>query len=219
MGNYKDSKLETLAKKGNGNFAYIDNQSEAEKVLVTELTQTLYAVANNAFARIDFDPATVKRYRLIGFDNKKDAIADSTSELEGGETGSGHSAMAVFEIELNGSDSVLKEKHFADVLLQYKIPGQSRNSSQSFHALYHPVRISDADSACRLAASIAMFGSILKQSPYTKNKKLEDVQTLAASCIDPGDRSQLEFLSLIEKAMHVYAPSKKKVKKSDRRSH
>lgn len=217
MGNYKDSKLEALAKKGNGNFAYIDNQSEAEKVLVTELTQTLYAVANNAFTRVNFDPAAVKRYRLIGFDNKKDAMADSTSELEGGETGSGHSAMAVFEIEPNGGDSILRGKHFADIVLQYKIPGQNHNSNQSFHALYHPVRISDADSACRLAASIAMFGSILKQSPYTKNKKLEDVQTLAASCIDPADRSQLEFLSLIDKAIHVYQPNKKKVKRNDRR--
>jgi Ca-activated chloride channel family protein len=98
MGNYKDSKLETLSKKGNGNFAYIDNLQEAQKVLVTEFTQTLYAVANNASVKINFDPQVVKEYRLIGFDNKKNAVQDTSSELEGGEVGSGHSMMAIFEL-------------------------------------------------------------------------------------------------------------------------
>ncbi|MBC7589216.1 MAG: von Willebrand factor type A domain-containing protein, partial [Chitinophagaceae bacterium] len=98
MGDYKDSKLEALAKKGNGNFAYIDNLKEAEKVLVTEFTKTLYSVANDSYLNINFNAAAVKEYRLIGFDNKKTAIEDSTSELEGGEVGSGHSMIAIFEI-------------------------------------------------------------------------------------------------------------------------
>jgi Ca-activated chloride channel family protein len=100
MGNYKDSKLEGLAKKGNGNFAYIDNRFEAEKVLVAEFTKTLYSVANDAYVNVFFNPYYVKRYRLIGFDNKKELLEDnSITELEGGEVGSGHSLMAVFEIE------------------------------------------------------------------------------------------------------------------------
>ncbi len=84
MGNYKDSKLEVLAKKGNGNFAYLDNEVEAEKVLVKELTQTLYSVADDASLSIKFNDEYVKEYRLIGYDNKFKALADSIMEVEGG---------------------------------------------------------------------------------------------------------------------------------------
>ncbi len=98
MGNFKDSKLQTLAKKGNGNYAYLDDINEAEKVLVKELTQTFYAVADDVFMNVQFNPGMVKQYRLMGFDNKKDALADSSNDLEGGEIGSGNSALAIFEI-------------------------------------------------------------------------------------------------------------------------
>ena len=98
MGNYKDSKIQTLAKKGNGNFAYLDNFKEAEKVLLTEFTQTLYAVADDVYMNVEFNPEYVKEYRLIGFDNKVGALKDSLSIIEGGEIGSGHSMVAMFEI-------------------------------------------------------------------------------------------------------------------------
>ena len=98
MGNYKDSKLEVLAKKGNGNFAYLDDEEEAEKVLVREFTQTVYAVADDAYLNIVFNPSIVKNYRLIGFDNKAKALSDSLSEIQGGEVGSGHSLLALFEL-------------------------------------------------------------------------------------------------------------------------
>ena len=76
MGNYKDSKIEVLAKKGNGNFAYIDDIREAEKVLVTEFTQTLYSVAGDVYIAIKFNPGLIKEYRLIGYDNKKNSLAE-----------------------------------------------------------------------------------------------------------------------------------------------
>jgi Ca-activated chloride channel family protein len=98
MGNYKDSKIQTLANKGNGNFAYLDNFKEAEKVLLKEFTQTLYAVADNVFMNVEFNPEYVKEYRLIGFDNKVGALRDTLSMIEGGEIGSGHSMIALFEI-------------------------------------------------------------------------------------------------------------------------
>ena len=106
MGNYKDSKLEVLAKKGNGNFAYLDDAREAEKVLVREFTQTVYAVADDAYLNIDFNPALVKDYRLIGFDNKVKVLSDSLSEIQGGEVGSGHSLLALFEVVPAEADSV-----------------------------------------------------------------------------------------------------------------
>ncbi len=101
MGNYKDSKIQTLAKKGNGNFAYLDNFKEAEKVLMKEFTQTLYAVADDVYMDVEFNPEYVKEYRLIGYDNKVGALTDSLSVIEGGEIGSGQSVISVFEIVLN----------------------------------------------------------------------------------------------------------------------
>ena len=88
-GNLKDSKLATLAKYGNGNYAYLDNINEAEKVLIKELTQTFYSVADDVFIYLNFNGNLVNEYRLIGFDNKRDAILDTTIDIDGGEIGSG----------------------------------------------------------------------------------------------------------------------------------
>ena len=101
MGNYKDSKIQTLARKGNGNFAYVDNFQEAEKIIMKEFTQTLYTIADDAHMHVTFDPSLVRQYRLIGFDNKVGALADSTAEVEGGEIGSGQAITVAFEIEPN----------------------------------------------------------------------------------------------------------------------
>jgi Ca-activated chloride channel family protein len=210
MGNYKDSKLETLAKKGNGNFAYIDNLQEAQKVLVTEFTQTIYAVANNAYLKLSFDRNIIKEYRLIGFDNKKNAIEDSTSELEGGEVGSGHSMMAIFEVQPYKKDSSFRGKPFADIELQYRLTASDSSQKQHFTAVYEPINIMEADSGYRFAAAIAMFGSALKKSKFINNYALEDVQSLAKTAINPTDAQQKEFLGLVEKAIRIYRPNKRK---------
>ncbi|HRF23412.1 MAG TPA: DUF3520 domain-containing protein, partial [Chitinophagaceae bacterium] len=89
MGNYKDSKIQTLAQNGNGNFSYLDSYNEAEKVLLKEFTQTLYSVADGVYMNVEFNPEYVKEYRLIGFDNKVGALRDTLSMVEGGEIGSG----------------------------------------------------------------------------------------------------------------------------------
>jgi Ca-activated chloride channel family protein len=212
MGNYKDSKLEALAKKGNGNFAYIDNLQEAQKVLVTEFTKTIYAVANNAFLKISFKPGMIKEYRLIGFDNKKNAASDSTSELEGGEVGSGHSMMAIFEIKPGTKDSSLYHRPFADITLQYKIPVTDDVREQLFTVWYEPRPIEKADSSYRFAAAIAMFGSILKQSKFVNGYQYEDVLLLAKTAVDPYEPHRGEFLTLIDKAIKIYKPVKKKKK-------
>ncbi len=91
---------------------------EAQKTLVTELTQTLYAVANDAFVDIDFNPEIIKSYRLIGFDNKKNALEDSTTQLQGGEVGSGHNLMAVFEIE--PKDSSITKGSLGNLNINFK---------------------------------------------------------------------------------------------------
>jgi Ca-activated chloride channel family protein len=213
MGNYKDSKLETLAKKGNGNFAYIDNLGEAQKVLVTEFTQTMYAVANNAFLKISFEPGIIKQYRLLGFDNKKNTAQDSTSELEGGEVGSGHSMMAIFEIEPYTKDSVWYGKRLASVSLQYKTPVTDSQRTQHFTTSYEPTNIQSVDSCYRFAAAVAVFGSVLKQSKYIPNYQLEDVLALAKTAADMHEANQAGLVMLIDKAIKIYKPSKLKKKK------
>lgn len=218
MGNYKDSKLETLAKKGNGNFAYIDNLNEAEKVLVTEFTKTLYAVAHNAFAGIVFNPNTVKRYRLIGFDNKGDALADSTSQLEGGEVGTSHSLIAVFEIEpaeKNISDSNVNtfDKNIANLTVHYQLPENKTDLTQAFQLQNNFENIKDADPGLRFVASLIMFGENLKQSDISKKYSWDDVIKLASTSAKTTDYSQAEFLTLLEKARKLYGSKKDRRKK------
>lgn len=214
MGNYKDSKLEVLANKGNGNFAYLDNINEAEKVLVKEFTKTLYAVADDAYAEITFNPQFVKRYRLIGFDNKADAEADSTSELEGGEVGTGHSFTAVFEMEPlhdHNSDSI--NKSIAQLTLHYKPQGKDTNITLPFSIENNFALFKNADSALRFATAVIMFGGLLKQSPLWKNYSWDDAIQIATASANTNDFAQAEFLSLLEKAKRIYVPEKKKKRK------
>lgn len=118
MGNYKDSRLEMLAKTGNGNFAYLDNMQEAQKTMVTEFAKNLYAVANNAWLKILFNEASVKRYRLIGYDNRKDASGDTTLS-EGGDIGSGQSTSVVFQIE---PTTISNHQSLATLQMHYRLP-------------------------------------------------------------------------------------------------
>ncbi len=213
MGNYKDSKLESLAKKGNGNFAYLDNEKEAEKVLVEEFSQTLYNVASDVYLNIKFNPALVKEYRLIGFENKVSALEDSTSALEGGEVGSGHRLLSVFEITpWNRADSLSTnaDELIAKIDLNYKLPGDQEVRYQQFDAknLFRP--IADTDSSLRFASSVIMFGGLLKQSKYFKNVVWDDVYNLATSSANTHNQLQTEFIDMVQKAKKIYGNNKKK---------
>ena len=212
MGNYKDSKLESLSKKGNGNFAYIDQIREAEKVLVKEFTKTIFAVADDAAITVRFNPATVANYRLIGFDNKKTALEDSNSVLEGGEIGSGHTITAIFEISPVKDSIISVQEALALLELRYKKPGNNDMLRQTFTCHYQGTDIRYTDSIYRFAASVAMFGSILRKSKFTKDHQLEDVLTLAKTGIQRNNVLQNEFAKLVEQAILLYNPSKKKRK-------
>ncbi|MFY7964772.1 MAG: YfbK domain-containing protein [Chitinophagaceae bacterium] len=217
MGNYKDSKLETLAKKGNGNFAYLDNIQEAEKVLVKEFTKTVYAVAKDAFVSVKFNSNVIKQYRLIGFDNKKDAATDATSTMAGGEVGSGHSAVAVFEIEPVKSNSVSND-HIAEVLLQYK--KERVDSSiviKTFIANNKPVKIDSAEANLKLATALCMYGSLLKKSKYAKGFDLDDITNLVEPALKKDNYLHKEFLGLLEKTNEIYQLNKNKKKKKKKK--
>lgn len=212
MGNYKDSKLESLSKKGNGNFAYIDQAREAEKVLVKEFTKTIFAIADDASVTVRFNPSTVSDYRLIGFDNKKTALEDSNSVLEGGEIGSGHTITAIFEISPAKDSTTSVQQILASLELRYKKPGTNDLLRQSFTCHYEGTNIQRADSVYRFAAAVAMFGSVLRKSKYTKDYQLDDVLALAKSGIQKNNVLQNEFGKLVEQAILLYNPSKKKRK-------
>jgi Ca-activated chloride channel homolog len=216
MGNFKDSKLETLAKKGNGNYAYLDDIHEAEKVLVKELTQTFYGVADDVFMNIKFNPDLVKEYRLIGFDNRKDAVSDTTTVLEGGEIGSGNNVMAIFEI-VPASDNLYKvdfmpKEKLATVDLRYSLCNDTGHASFSASCMANFMEFRNIDKELQFAAAVAMFGLKIKQSKYIKQADWMDIQRIALEAHDPKSYLQAEFLQLVDKAQLIYAPPKKKKK-------
>jgi Ca-activated chloride channel family protein len=213
MGNYKDSKLEVLARKGNGNFAYLDNEMEAEKVLVKELTQTLYTVADDAFLTVRFNPAIVKEYRLIGFDNKMKALADSLTEVEGGEVGSGHSLLAMFEIVQLGQatdDWAFNKEGLANASLFYKLPGDSVKRITTYKAPFVYTEFPELPSSYRFASAVSMFAGLLKNSPHMRFVNWNDAAILADESHNPKDAIQNEFLNMIAKAKKIYGNKRKK---------
>jgi Ca-activated chloride channel homolog len=214
MGNYKDSKLEVLASQGKGNFAYLDNEREAEKVLMQEFSQTIYAVAKEAYVDIRFDPSVVKSYRLIGFDNKASALQDTLNVLQGGEIGSGHSLMALIEIEPAQLETVstFHAVPFAKMRMHYQLPVENINHLEEFDVAYQYVPFAELPNYYRFSASVALFGGLLKKSSYTAKTSWDELALIARASYDTSDVSQTEYIQLIEKAKKIYHKDKKKKK-------
>ncbi|HEX7905229.1 MAG TPA: von Willebrand factor type A domain-containing protein [Chitinophagaceae bacterium] len=215
MGNYKDSKIQTLAKKGNGNFAYLDNFTEAEKVLLKEFTQTLYAVADDVYMNVNFNPEYVKEYRLIGFDNRVGALKDSLSVIEGGEIGSGHSMVGVFEIvpaEMN--KTAVRENantgNFAAIQINYRLPNDAVQKNTAIASYFNFTPFEKLDKCYQFSAAVIMFGSLLKESSFTKDVSWNYIHALASQSIKPGDTLQKEFTVLVQQAKTLYSKVKKK---------
>ena len=221
MGNFKDSKLETLAKRGNGNYAYLDDIREAEKVLVKEVTQTFYSIADDVFLNVQFNPKLVHDYRLIGFDNKKDAIADSTGILEGGEVGSGNSILAIFEVEpAMKNDSLLNQAlltdHLAEVSLRYTPVSTKTIKHISYNCDGPVISFDSLQKELQFGTAVAMFGMKLRHSKYLPNKDSWDkMEEIAIKSHNPADYLQKEFVGLVDTAKKLYTRSKSKKKKKE----
>lgn len=221
MGNYKDSKIQTLSERGKGNFAYLDNFKEAEKVMLKEFTQTLYTVADDVYMTVEFNPEYVKEYRLIGFDNKVGALRDSLSVIEGGEIGSGHSMIALFEIvptEINRG--AIKDKfttgRLADLKLKYHLPGNSKEETFNYTSRFDFVPFSELEKCYHFSSAVALFGSILRSSSFIKNADWDDITSLAESSLGNGnDLLQKEFMTLVQQAKALYTKTKKKKGSAD----
>jgi len=219
MGNFKDSKLETLAKKGNGNYAYLDDIKEAEKVLVKELTQTFYGVADNVYMNVQFNSKWVKEYRLIGFDNKRDAVLDSTIEIEGGEIGSGSSTLAVFEIipsdERLLTGDIIDNNGIAKVSLRYNLCSDTLNQVIEQLCPLNFMEFKNVDREFQFATAVTMFGLKIKQSKYMNDADWALVESIATAAHDPTDYLQTQFLELVAKAKKIYKGKKNKKRKED----
>jgi len=218
MGNYKDSKIQTLAQKGNGNFAYIDNIGEAEKVLMTEFAQTLYTVADDASMSIRFDPDYVKEYRLLGFDNKVGAIKDKDAVVEGGEIGSAYSTIVAFEIVPTQQGILFaKSKDLCHCKplqfdLSYKLP--HTDSTLHFEAA-PPLQFTSfakLSPSYRFASAVILFGSLLRKSKFVKEMSWNEVIQIAEEAADRSNYSQNEFLTLLQQAKTLYNKKRKKEK-------
>ncbi len=212
MGNFKDSKLQTLAKKGNGNYAYLDDLQEAERVLVKELTQTFYAVADDVFMNVKFNPQRVSEYRLVGFDNKKEALTDSVKHLEGGEVGSGSTVLALFELTPNPMASVSainNENPVAELSLAYSLNRDSISREYKFRSNAEFIPLDKTDKEIQFATAVTMFALKLKDSKFAKEITWPMIKMLAKNSADPSVYVQNEFVALIDKAIKIYGLKKK----------
>lgn len=216
MGNYKDSKLETLADKGNGNHAYIDTMQEAQKVLGTEFFGTLYTIAKDVKIQVEFNPAKVQAYRLIGYENRllnDEDFKDDTKDA--GELGSGHTVTALYEIIPVGVKSkYLKDidnlkytkqtnQSFTDEMLtvkfRYKEPDGDVSKLISKTVKDENKSIESANEDLKFSAAVALFGMQLRDSEFINTKKKEDVITLAeAGKGSDKDGYRAEFIRLVK---------------------
>jgi Ca-activated chloride channel family protein len=222
MGNYKDSKLELLSDKGNGNYAYIDNFEEARRTFVTEFGGTLYTVAKDVKLQIEFNPKYVQAYRLVGYENRMLQNEDfNNDKKDAGEMGAGHTVTALYEVIAagNNADAIswvdpLKYQqqtiiggNSAEVLtvkLRYKQP--QGNSSQLLSQVLpwknQPITATAAD--FQMATAVAAFGLLLRNSEYKGQATYDQVLALAGKARgeDP-EGYRAEFIQLVKKAMII----------------
>jgi Ca-activated chloride channel family protein len=208
MGNYKDSKIQTLAQRGNGNFAYLDSYAEVEKVLLKEFMQTLYTVADDAYLTVSFNPRYVKEYRLIGFENKATAIGDRKASLEGGEIGSAYSMQAVFEIV----PATILQKQLIDpaqFTLRYKNSGNNTQCEMTEQPHLFYTQFDQLTAQQKFATAVIWFGSLLRDSKYVKSNAWNEIISLAKLSAEKTNYSQVEFLKLVEEAKRLYGKKRK----------
>ena len=224
MGNYKDNRIQTLAEKGNGNHAYIDNLTEAKKVLVNEFGGTLFTVAKDVKIQVEFNPAKVQAYRLIGYESRLLEDKDFNDDTkDAGEMGAGHSVTALYEIipvgvksNLVGDIDPLKyrknekkeeKKSLTDspelltLKLRYKQPDSDKSSKMEVSIIDKNTSLNNASENFRFSAAVAGFGMLLQDSKYKNGLTYDDVIHLArkATRYDP-EGYRKEFIRLVESA-------------------
>ncbi len=227
-GNLKDSTMEKLADKGNGNYAYIDGITEAKKVLVDQMVGTLVTIAKDVKLQLEFNPAQVGSYRLLGYENRVLATADFNDDRkDAGEIGAGHTVTALYELVPPGAEKAAMDglkyqpedkakavvpadlkKERLTVKLRYKEPTGDTSKLLEFPLNDSGHKWEQSSVDFRWAASVASFGMILRDSPHRAGANWELVEELAAEAKGEDRKGyRAEFLKLIDKAK-VVAPVK-----------
>jgi Ca-activated chloride channel family protein len=218
MGNYKDSRMETLADKGNGNYAYIDNITEARKVLVNEFGGTLFTIAKDVKVQIEFNPTKVKAYRLIGYENRVLKNEDfNNDKKDAGDLGSGHTVTALYEIIPVGVDSDFfkiddlkyqknsidpaaeKSKELMTIKFRYKKPDEDVSKLIVHPLIDSNTILSKTSDNFRWSASVAAFGMLLRDSEYSNNYSYDAVVQLAQkSKGEDKEGYRIEFINMVK---------------------
>ena len=215
IGNYRDDMAETIADKGNGNYAYIDNITEAKKVLVNELSGTLFAVAKDVKLQLEFNPKYVKEYKLIGYENRMLANEDFTNDKkDAGEIGAGHTVTALYELvpsdgkvaqSLRYQSQELNEKGKGNELgflkIRYKDPKvkDAKSVEITEPLVFNKKALKETSADYRFAASVAEFGILLRDNSNKANATYDQVIELAEGAIgkDP-EGYRKEFVRLVK---------------------
>jgi Ca-activated chloride channel family protein len=227
MGNLKDATLEKLADKGNGNYAYIDTTQEARKVLVEQMGGTLITIAKDVKIQVEFNPAQVDTYRLIGYENRVLRAEDFNDDRkDAGEIGAGHTVTALYEIvpangkaskkvETSGVDplkyqkparvrKVVESDELLTVKVRYKAPDGNESQLLEFPVVDTGKRLARASTDFKFAAAVAAFGMLLRDSPHKGNATYASVAELAEEgqgADEAGYRA--EFVKLVQKAQKI----------------
>lgn len=217
--NIKDNKMETLADKGNGNYSYIDSIYEAKKVLVDEMGATLVAVAKDVKLQVEFNPANVKGYRLIGYENRLLATEDfNDDKKDAGEMGAGHTVTALYEVVLNDSkmeipstklkyqsnENTNNTDELLTISIRYKKPDSDTSELMSKVLTKNDYKEQLPDNL-KFASAVAEFGMILRESKYIGDTNFNNVLNLLDEDIVKDDKLRLELVELVKKAVIVYS--------------
>jgi Ca-activated chloride channel family protein len=221
MGNYQDGKMQKLADKGNGNHAYIDNIGEAKKVLVNEFGGTLFTIAKDVKLQLDFNPAQVKGYRLIGYENRLLADEDFDDDTkDAGELGAGHTVTALYEIIpadyqtpyiVDADEATMKDiavdpfseksNELVHIKFRYKAPDGKKSKLIEKGAIDHNIPLAKSSENFRWSAAVADFGLLLRDSKYKGRSNWNHLKRLAKSAqgADPNGYRK-EMIQLVEDA-------------------
>jgi Ca-activated chloride channel family protein len=196
--NYNDSLIETLADKGNGNYAYLDSAREAQKVFKQELTGTLVTIAKDVKIQVEFDSQKIESYRQLGYENRALANEDFDDDTkDAGELGAGHSVTALYEIVPRG----LARSTIAFVRLRYKEPNGTRSTLLSERVIDLGTNANEASRDFQFAAAVAEVGMLLRKSQHSGTASWDDALALAKIARGEDlDGTRTELVSLIEKA-------------------
>jgi Ca-activated chloride channel family protein len=204
-GDYNDQLLETLADKGNGVYSFLDSPEAAERVFSQDLNGTLQTIAKDAKIQVDFNPNTVRSYRLLGYENRAVADRDFRNDaVDAGEVGAGHSVTALYELHLNpeGSDDV------AIVRVRYEDPDTRAvtETSKIFNRSDFQRDFGRTSPRFQLAAAAAQYAEILRRNPWVQGKRIDDVKWLAIAVQKqlPFDQDVNEFAGLVDRAASLY---------------